>query len=90
MKALLRTATAFEHALASHRPLPYDGDVYVLSSRQRLQGVDPLHLKQILTGNLKYYDVGSSHADALNPRNPVFAGSLQHCVGLIREAARAG
>ena len=90
MKALLHTATAFEHALANHRPLPYDGDVYVLSSRQRLRGPDPLHLRQILTGNLKYYDVGSSHADALNPRNPVFASSLMHCVGLIREAARAG
>jgi amino acid adenylation domain-containing protein len=88
MKALLRTATAFEHALANHRPLAYDGAVCVLSSRQRLRGPDLPYLRQILTGGFKSYEVGTSHADALDPRNPVFASSLVHCLGLIREAAR--
>ena len=36
----------------------------------------------------KRYEVGSTHAEALDPRNPVFASSLLRCVGLIREAAR--
>jgi amino acid adenylation domain-containing protein len=90
MKAVLRTATAFEQALARHRPLPYDGPVYVLSSSQRIRGSDLVYLRQILTGRVGCYEVGTSHADALDPRNPVFASSLTSCVGLIREAARAG
>jgi len=90
MKAVLRTATAFEQALARHRPLPYDGPVYVLSSRQRIRGADLAYLRQILTGRMKCYEVGAGHADALDPRNPVFASSLTRCVGSIREAARAG
>ena len=47
MQAVIRTAMAFEHAIANHRPVPYDGPVYVLSSRQRMQGQDPLDLRRI-------------------------------------------
>jgi thioesterase domain-containing protein len=90
MKTLIRTAMAFEDAIAKHRPQPYDGPVYVLSSRQRINGADPLGLRQIFTGRLKRYEVGATHAEALDPRNPAFAGSLLRCVGLIREAAQAG
>ena len=89
MKALMRTAMAFERAIADHRPLPYDGPVYVLSSRQRMHGGDPSELRQVFTGAFKRYEVGSTHAEALDPRNPIFASSLLRCVGLIREAARA-
>ena len=87
MKAVLLTATAFEHAIANHRPLPYDGPVYVLSSRQRMQ--DPSSLRQVFTGRFKRYEVGTTHAEALDPRNPIFASSLLRCVCLIRDAARA-
>jgi len=89
MKALMHTAMAFERAIADHRPLPYDGPVYVLSSRQRMFGGDPLALRRVFTGAFKRYEVGSTHAEALDPRNPVFASSLLRCVGLIRESARA-
>ncbi len=89
MKAVIRTAMAFERAIANHRPLPYDGPAYVLSSRRRMNGADPLGLRQIFTGRLKRYEVGTTHADALDPRNPVFASALLRCVGLIREAARS-
>ena len=89
MKALIRTAMAFEDAIARHRPQPYDGPAYVLSSRQRMHGADPLGLRQIFTGRLKRYEVGTTHAEALDPRNPVFVNSLLRCVGLIRESARA-
>jgi amino acid adenylation domain-containing protein len=88
MNALLRTALAFEHAIGSHRPLPYDGPVYVLSSRHRMDAPDALDLRRIFTGRFKRYEVGSNHIDALDPRNPVFAKALMRCVGLIREAAR--
>jgi hypothetical protein len=89
MKSLIRTVRAFERAIAMHRPLPYDGDVYMLSSSQRMQGADITFLRQLFTGGVERHDVGSTHATALSPRNPVFASSLQRCVGRIREAARA-
>ena len=88
MKALLRTALSFEGAIANHQALPYDGPVYALSSRQRRDGADALALRRVFTGRFKRYEVGSTHAEALDPRNPVFASSLLRCVGLIREAAR--
>jgi len=87
MEALQRTAMAFEGAIARHRPLPYDGPVYVLGSRQRMQ--DPMDLRNIFTGRLKRYEVGQTHSQALDPRNPVFVSALLRCVGLIRDVARA-
>ena len=87
MKSVLRVAMAFEEAIAAHRPLPYDGPAYMLSSRQRMQGADPAGLRKVFTGRLKRFEVGSTHAQALDPRNPVFASYLLRCVGLIREAA---
>ena len=86
--ALLRTAMAFEQAIAKHRPLPYDGPVYVLSSYQRMRGGDSFDLRRIFTGRYKRYEVGTTHAQSLDPRNPVFASALRRCVELIRDAAR--
>jgi len=88
MKALRDTAMAFEDALTRHQPRPYDGAVYVLTSVARMQA-GSTHLRQIFTGRFKRYEVGTTHAEALDPRNPVFANTLQRCVGLIREAAQA-
>jgi amino acid adenylation domain-containing protein len=90
LEAAIQTAAAFNDAVARHRPQPYDGAVYVLSSRARMQGVaDPLDLRRIFTGRFKRYEVGTSHGDALDPRNPIFASTLRRCVELIRESARA-
>jgi thioesterase domain-containing protein/GT2 family glycosyltransferase len=86
MQAVRRTAMAFEHAIAHHHPQPYDGAVYMLGSRQR--GSDPAPLRKIFTGSLKRFEVGTTHAKALNPKNPVFANYLLRCVGLIRQAAQ--
>ncbi|MEP7062151.1 MAG: AMP-binding protein [Betaproteobacteria bacterium] len=90
LEAAIRTAAAFNDAVARHRPLPYDGPAYVLSSRARMQGIaDPLDLRRIFCGRLKRYDVGTTHGEALDPRNPLFANTLRRCVDLIRESARA-
>ena len=89
LKALHDTAMAFEDALTRHQPQPYDGAVYVLTSAARMQA-GSTHLRQIFTGRFKRYEVGLTHAEALDPRNPVFANTLQRCVGLIRESAQAG
>jgi thioesterase domain-containing protein len=87
MQAVIRVAKAFEAAIACHQPQPYDGPVYMLASRQRIERTDPAAWRKILTGRLKRYEVGTTHAQALDPRNPVFASCLLRCVGLIREAA---
>jgi len=89
MRAVIRTASAFEKAIAKHRPLSYDGPVYVLSSHQRMHRGDPLALRRIFTGRYKRYEVGETHAAALDPRNPVFASTLKRCVSLILDAARS-
>lgn len=88
VRALVRTALAFERAIANHRPVPYDGPAYALSSRQRIDDAGADTLRQIFTGRFERFEVGSTHAEALDPRNPVFAGALLRCVGTIREAAR--
>jgi amino acid adenylation domain-containing protein len=86
MKALLRVALTFDRAIAKHRPQAYDGPVYVLSSRQRIEHAGNAGLHKVFTGEVKRYEVGSTHADALDPRNPLFASYLLRCLGLIRAA----
>jgi thioesterase domain-containing protein len=89
MGALVRTALAFEQAVARHQPRRYDGAVYMLSSRQRMRDADPAEWRKIFTGKLKRFEVGTTHGEALDPRNPLFASYLLRCVALIREAARS-
>jgi thioesterase domain-containing protein len=87
MKALQRTAMAFDDAISRHRPVTYDGPVYVLCSRQRMH--DPTELQAMFTGRLERYVVGDTHTQALDPRNPMFSSTLLRCVRLILEAAPA-
>jgi amino acid adenylation domain-containing protein len=87
LEASVRTAAAFNDAVARYTPTPYAGDVYVLSSRHRMQLTDPMDLRAVFTGRVKRYEVGNAHGDALDPRNPVFASTLKRCIGLIHEAA---
>jgi hypothetical protein len=69
--------------------MPYDGPVYVLTSAARM-AAGSSGLRTMFTGRFKRYEVGMTHSQALDPRNPVFASTLQRCVGLIREAALTG
>ncbi|HTR56988.1 MAG TPA: AMP-binding protein [Casimicrobiaceae bacterium] len=82
--AAVRTAKAFEHALAQHRPQPYDGPVYMLGSRQRMSGAEATFLRSVFPGKLRRFEVGTTHDQALDPRSPVFAEYLERCLGLIR------
>ena len=79
-----RPATAY--GIAGFQLMHFDGPA---SAVRRLQHGDPFALRKVLVGRMKRYEVGSTHRDALDPRNPVFAASLQRCIGLIREAARS-
>lgn len=88
LERAVQTAEAFNDAIRRYVPLPYGGPVYVLSSRRRMSGDDPLELRRYFNGRVKRYDVGTTHNDALDPRNPVFAGTLKRCVELIHGAAR--
>jgi amino acid adenylation domain-containing protein len=88
MEISVRTAAAFNDAISRYVPPPYDGPVYVLSSRNRMQRDDPLEIRRYFTGRVKRYEVGNSHNEALDPRNPVFAATLRRCLDLIRAADR--
>jgi thioesterase domain-containing protein len=89
LESAVRTAAAFDDAIRRFEPAAYDGPVYVLSSRHRMNRGDPLDLRAIFTGRVKRYEVGTAHGDALDPRNPVFAATLSRCLDLIRAAAPA-
>lgn len=85
-RSLWKVAQAFDAALAAHRPQPWAGPVYMLSSRQRIGGTWPDALRLAFSGRVRRYDVGATHGDALDPRNPAFASYLERCLGLIRGA----
>ncbi len=88
MKAVVRVAMAFEQAIANYRPQPYDGPVLMLSSRQRIEANDPVGLRKVFSGSIDRHEVGTTHHDALDPQNPVFARALLDCIGRIRVIAQ--
>jgi thioesterase domain-containing protein/acyl carrier protein len=87
-QASVRVAQAFEQALRRYRPSPYDGPVFMLSSRTRI-GADPAAVKQLYAGRVERFEVASTHTEILDAHNPLFATHLAYCLGRIREAARA-
>ena len=86
--AAVRTAMAFELAIWKHEPKAYDGPVYMLSSHQRMTSADSPYLKRIFTGNVERFEVGTTHSEALDPRNPAFADHLSRCLALILGSLR--
>jgi amino acid adenylation domain-containing protein len=87
-RASIRTAVAFERAIAGHRPRPYDGPVFMLSSRKRA--------KRMMAGQVHYLfpraewvEIGSTHTDALDPDNPLLAEHLARFVRSVHESAAA-
>ena len=86
--AAVQTAMAFEAAIWKHEPKAYDGPVYMLSSRKNTIGADLAYLKLLFSGTLERLEVGTTHADALDPRNPAFAEHLARCLASILDAAR--
>ena len=88
-RSLWNVARAFDAALVAHRPQPWAGPVYMLSSRQRIgsgpvRSVASATLRQAFCGRVRRFEVGATHQDALDPRNPAFASYLARCLGLIR------
>jgi|SRR5690348_8832939 len=85
--AAVRAARAFELAIWQHEPKAYDGPVYMLSSRQRMAKANPRYLNRIFTGSIERFEVGTTHAEALDPRTPAFAQHLRRCLELILAGA---
>ena len=46
-------------------------------------------LERIVTGKIERFSVGMTHAQELDPRNPVFAGTLARWLASISDAACA-
>jgi amino acid adenylation domain-containing protein len=86
--AAVRTAKAFELAIRAYEPKPYDGPVYMLSSRQRIHARSQAYWKTIFTGPLQRFAVGTTHDEALDARSPVFAEHLVHCFKVILAVAQ--
>jgi amino acid adenylation domain-containing protein len=88
MQALIRTVVAFERAIALHRPQPYDGDVFLLSSTARVRGADVAFFHRMFPGNVVRHEIGATHRQAMHPHNPAFVRALADSIARIRDAAR--
>ena len=86
-QAALRASRAFEHAIRVHQVQPYDGPVCMLSSHERMGGIDSSRLKKTFTGPVERFEVGRTHPEVLDPHNPAFAKALERCLSVIHEYA---
>jgi len=83
----INVARAFEMAIRRYRPRPYDGPVFLLSSRQRLAQTDPSRLRQLFAGPAECFEIAATHSQLLDVRNAAFARSLATCMNTIRASA---
>ncbi len=88
MQALIRTVLAFERAIATHRPQPYDGDAFMLSSTERVQGADAAFFERMFPGNVVRHEIGATHRHAMSPQNPAFTRALLDSLQRIRDRLR--
>ncbi len=86
-RAATDVARAFEMAIRRYRPRPYDGPVFLLSSRQRLAQTDPSRLRQLFAGPAECFEIAATHSQLLDVRNAAFARSLATCMNSIRASA---
>jgi amino acid adenylation domain-containing protein len=85
--AAVRVAHAFELAIGRLQWEPYQGDVFILASRQRLTPRfwgDPAKRRKIFAAAPTWLPVGDSHGDVLDPHNEEFARHLAWCMRMIR------
>lgn len=85
--ASVRTARAFEHAIRSSEPQTYDGAVCMLSTRDRIAGIDSSRLRKIFTGPIERFEVAGAHSELLDVYNASFAEALARCLTVIYESA---
>jgi len=85
--AAVRAARALEHAIRAHSVEPYEGPVCILSSHERLAGIDSSRLKEIFPGRVERFEVGRTHPEVLDPHNRAFAEALERCLSVIHEYA---
>ena len=86
-QAAVRASRAFEHAIRVHEVQPYDGPVCMLSSHERMGGIDSSRLKKVFPGRVERFEVGRTHPEVLDPHNRAFAEALERCLSVIHEYA---
>lgn len=78
LRAAVRVAIEFALALGRYRPGAYDGPVFVVGSRKRLdEGWRLGAWSGHFTGDLQLVEVGERHGDVLDPRNQIFAAKVR-------------
>jgi hypothetical protein len=88
-RAAVRAAKAFEHAIRAHQPQPYAGPVCMLSTGERMDGIDASRLRTLFTGRIERFEVARTHEEMLDVHNLAFAKALAQCLGMIQESAKA-
>jgi hypothetical protein len=87
--ASVRAARAFEHAIRTHEPQPYAGPVCMLSTRERMDGIDSSQLRTVFTGRIERFEVARTHEELLDVHNLAFAKALARCLSMVYESAKA-
>lgn len=88
VSAAVDVAVAFERAFARHTPRPYDGDVILLASRERLgpkHWGNPRVRTAVFPGTVHVLEIGSTHKGMFDARNPLFARRVAEGLDLARE-----
>lgn len=87
-RASIRTAVAFERAIANHRPRGYGGPVVLLASGHRASrtGIDQIRR---LYPRAERIEIGGLHSSVIDPDNPALAQALSAFLARVREEARA-
>lgn len=85
-KAAILVALYFEFALASFKPKPYKGEVYLISTKDHLSQNgwgDVVKRKSVFGGSVSVFEVPGTHREILDASNMHFAKQLSHAVNLI-------
>lgn len=85
INASITVAQAFEHAIQSHEPTPYEGDAFILASRRRLspQQWNVARLYKVFGKGAECYPVADTHSGVMDPANPQFAKHLSESLAKI-------
>lgn len=69
-------------AMNTYLPHPYDGDVLIICSKKRFESRKKFG-DTLITGRLKFFIVGHTHNDVLDPKNEGFVMALNKCLTLM-------
>lgn len=88
LRARVTASLDFKIALLKHTHWHYDGPALILSSTQRLNHGSKHERRTFggrLSGDVRWFEAGSSHGEVVYVKTDVAAAQLQHCIEIAQE-----